>query len=610
MEKKKLKRSEVLEVLDAWDKEVPPNPGQSVNEFRGDSEFEKIFNDSPQSQGFKIGDIVKGKITQIRNDFIIVDINYKSEGIIPKSEFRIFKNEKGEKSEVQIGQEIEVCIEQIENDNGTVVLSKDKADIKKAWEDIIKATDNNETIQGTVIAQIKGGLSVDIGVRAFLPGSQLDVRPVKNLKPYIGQTYDFKVIKVNQKRGNIVLSRKVILEKEREHLGKESGAIKEGSVVKGAVRTITDYGAFIELSDGSFGLLHITDLSWSRVEKVSSVIQEGQTIDVKVLKVDNKKNRISLGLKQLDDSKWEEAVSEYQVGSVVKGRVSNIVDYGAFVVLKNGLEGLVYINEISWNKRVKNISEFLKAGDEVDVKVIEIQKENHKMSLSIKQAQDNPWNKIMEKYSVGQDIERPIVSISDFGLFVKVDDSIDGLVRASDVSWLDTGKPLNQYKENQMVKVKILDINSEEEKFSLGIKQLTPNPWDFIEETYSIGSQHTFEVTRLVDYGAFVKIYEKEGDLLEGLIHISELSKKRINKPEDVVKVGDSIKVEVLNIDRDAKKVGLSARLAESDQPQGDKKEATQEGGGKFMENIFAKVLKKSLKEKEESDSDEGSKDS
>ena len=586
MEEKKNTKPDVQALLDAGDKEIPVNPGQYNNEYRGDTEFEKLFNSAVGNKEFKVGDIVKGKIVQVRDDFVVVDIDYKSESIIPKSEFRALKGQEN----IEVGQEIEVCIDQIENENGTIVLSKDKADIKKAWQDIIKATENNETVQGLVIAQVKGGLSVDIGVRAFLPGSQLDVRPVRNMKAYIGQTYDFKVIKVNQKRGNIVLSRKVILEKEREGLP-QAAELQEGSTVKGVVKNITEYGAFIDLGTMD-GLLHITDMSWSRVEHPSSILKLGEELTLKILKVDVEKNRISLGLKQLDESKWDESVSQYEVGSIIQGKISNIVDYGAFVTLEGGLEGLVHINEISWTKKIKNASQALKSGEQVTVKVIDIQKESHKLSLSIKQAMDNPWNKISEKYSVNQEMEVPIVSISDFGLFVKVDQDIDGLVHVSDLSWTEIVNPFEKYKAGDVVKVKILDINPSEEKFSLGIKQLGDNPWSVVEDQYPVGSRHEVEVTRIVDFGVFVRLQKD----IEGLIHISELSKKRVNKPQDVVKVGDKVTAEILNIDQDSKKIGLSIRLVESegDVKAPSSKAPTKKSSG-FMENIFAKALRKSI---------------
>lgn len=602
-EKKISKKEKALLVLDGGDKDITPNPDQLEELKYEGSEFSKLM-ESADAPEFKSGDVVKGKITDIRDDFVVVDINYKSEGIIPKSEFRLLKD----KNTIEVGQEIEVYIDQIENDNGSIVLSKDKADIKKAWQDIIRAKENNETVQGTVVAQVKGGLSVDIGVRAFLPGSQLSFRPVKNMKSYVGQTYDFKVIKVNQKRGNIVISRKVLLEKDKTDMPKMTD-LKEGSTIKGIVKNITDYGAFVDLGECD-GLLHITDMSWSRIDHPSSVVKVGQEIDLKILKFDPEKNRVSLGLKQLDQSKWDEIISKFEMGSVLKGKVSNLVDYGAFVLLEGGIKGLVHVNEISWTKKIKNASHVLNVGDEVTVKVIDIQKESYKLSLSIKQAIENPWDKIKEKFSVGQDMEVPVVSISDFGLFVKVDEDIDGLVHVSDLSWTGVVNVADKYKVGDIVKVKILDINPTDEKFSLGIKQFEQNPWEFVEEKYPVGSRHEVQVSRIVDFGVFVKLAQE----IEGLIHISELSTKRVNKPQDVVKVGDKVTAEILNIDQDSKKIGLSIRVVESGgsspnvsnrSNQSSSSKTGSADNSSFMENIFAKVLKRSLKNEEDSSSDQ-----
>ena len=580
-EKKKKSRShqekdKALAVLNEGDKDFP------VHAAEGDSssstaEFEKLLQDSIQGKEFKAGSVVKGKIIDIKEDFVVVDINYKSEGIIPKSEFRLLKDQ-----EVEVGQEVEVYIDRIENESGVVVLSKDKADISKAWKDIIQATENNETVRGTVIAQVKGGLSVDIGVRAFLPGSQLDVRPVRNIKSYIGQTYDFKVIKVSRKRGNIVLSRRVILAKEMEALP-PSDEIQKGAVVKGVVKNIMDYGAFIDLGSAD-GLLHVTDMSWSRLGHPSEMLSVGQEVEVKVLKFDEEKKRISLGLKQLDEQQWADKASQYSVDSITNGKVVRLVDYGAFIQLEGGLEGLLHINEISWTKKPKKPDQVLKVGQEVKVKVIDIQKESHKLSLSIKQTEESPWNALSEKYSVGQVLTGPVASISDFGLFVTVEEGVDGLVHISDLSWTENVRPSEKYKPGQVVEVKVLDINPKEEKFSLGIKQLEENPWNSIEEQYPIGSRHSVKVTSVLDFGAFVQL---DNDI-EGLIHVSELSKKRVKSPREVIKEGDQVTAEILTIDKDAKKINLSIRLVES---EGTKTDEKSEGSL----NVFAKVLKSSL---------------
>ena len=572
-------RDKALSVLNEGDRDFPIH-GAEGEVSPSTEEFEKLLQSSTQGKEFKAGSVVKGKIMEIKEDFVVVDINYKSEGIIPKSEFRLLKDQ-----EVEVGQEVDVYIDRIENENGVVVLSKDKADINKAWKDIIQATENNETVRGTVMAQVKGGLSVDIGVRAFLPGSQLDIRPVRNIKSYIGQTYDFKVIKVSQKRGNIVLSRRVILAKEAEGLP-QSNEIQKGSVVKGMVKNIMDYGVFIDLGSVD-GLLHITDMSWSRINHPSDLLTVGQEVEVKILKFDEEKNRVSLGLKQLDEKQWADKASQYSVGSIVKGQVVRLVDYGAFIQLEGGLEGLLHINEISWTKKPKKPEQVLKIDQEVEVKVIGIQKEAHKLSLSIKQTEESPWSSLSEKYSVGQTLTGPVASVSDFGVFITVEEGVDGLVHISDLSWTENVRPADKYKPEQMVKVKVLDINPKEERFSLGIKQLEENPWNVVEEKYPVGSRLTVKITRVVDFGAFVQL---DNDV-EGLIHISELSTKRIKSPQEVVKEGDQVTAEILTIDKDAKKINLSVRLVEAEKIKAEEQEEKIEEGG----NIFARVLKSSL---------------
>lgn len=592
-------KAEVLAVLDSFDKEVPLNPSQSPPSS-SDEDFKKIFEDSFPDNKFKAGQIVSGTILKITDDHVIVDIQYKSEGVIPRSEFRQFDGS----DPLEIGQKVDVYIEQIEDKNGIVVLSKDKANIKKVWQDVIRAKENDEIIKGKVLAAVKGGLSVDIGLKAFLPGSQIDVRPIRKLDSFVGQTLDLKIIKMNHKRGNIVLSRKLVVEKDREKLP-EVSEIKEGSIVKGIVKNITDYGAFVDLGERD-GLLHITDMSWSRIEHPNQILKVGQELDLKVLKMDSEKNRISLGMKQLNEEKWEEAIANYEVGAVVNGKVSSIVDYGIFVVLDSGLEGLVHVNELSWSRKAKSPASSFKVGDEIKVKVIEIKKDSWKLSLSVKQLEENPWLSLKDKFNVGDVGDFEIVSISDFGVFVKVNDLIDGLIRTADISWTENVNPLNEYKIGDKVQAKILDINIESEKFSLGIKQLKADPWSLVEENYPVGSLHEVEVVRIMDFGVFVKLQEN----IEGLIHISELSKKRVDKPQDVVNVGDKVKAEILNIDRDAKKIGLSIRLAESDVPRPQEKGKSDSAQSRsIMENFFAKALKKSIKTNDEKEEDKKEED-
>ena len=556
-------KKQALAALNEGDKNFPENPAPLLSpenlpaKSEEDAAFEKLFEGSFSSRRFEAGQIVQGTVREIRGDYVIVDIGFKSEGVVSKSEFRLEKD----KDSLVPGGAVEVYIESIENESGAVSLSKDKADISKAWRDIIRTAENKETVKGTVTAHVRGGLSVDIGVKAFLPGSQADIRPVRDLKSMIGRTYDFKVIKMNQKRGNIVLSRRVLLEKEKESLAPPAQKIEEGAVLKGVVKNITDYGAFINLGEID-GLLHITDISWQRLKHPSDKLRVGQEITVKALRIDRVKNRVSLGLKQLNDEVWITEAKKAAAQDSVKGRVVKIMDYGAFVALESGLEGLVHINEISWTKKARNPARALEVGQEVRVKVIDVQKESHKLSFSIKRTEKNPWEDIAKIYSVGDILELPVASVSDFGIFLTTKEGIDGLVHASDISWKDSSGFAEKYAVGDKVRVKVLDVNSREGKFSLGIKQLDRNPWDTVEEKYPIGSRHEVTVSHVVDFGVFVRLQEN----IEGLIHISELSRKRIQNPRDILSAGDRVTAEILSIDSKSRKISLSRRLAEEDE--------------------------------------------
>jgi len=561
--KAQLAREQVLAELDAADKEVPANPGLVRSNTGNGENFADMFEQSLGERDFKVGDIVTGRVVEVQTDYVLVDINYKSEGLIPISEFRVVEGQR----QIGVGEDVEVYIDRVENENGMVVLSKDKADMLRAWNDISRAAENQEVIEGTVIAKVKGGLSVDIGVKAFLPGSQIDLRPVRNMDIYIGKRYKFRVIKFNKKRGNIVLSRRALLEEERENLRTQTlDAMKEGSVVKGIVKNITDYGAFIDLG-GMDGLLHITDMSWGRVKHPSELLQVGDEIEVKVLKFDNEKERVSLGLKQLKEDPWERVSRDFQVGGKTSGKVVSLADYGAFIELAEGIEGLIHVSEMSWTKRVKHPSQIVKVGDELNVQILEIDMENRRISLGMKQLEANPWVELKESYAPGTIIEGEVKSITDFGIFVGVEEGIDGLVHISDFSWTKRiNHPSEMFKKGDHVRAVVLGVDIENERFSLGIKQLESDPWSHIDDKYPIGSQHEVKVVKTADFGVFVEL---ETDI-EGLIHISELSMKRVDKPEDVVQVGDSVKAEVISIDKEARKIGLSVKLVKLRETQGD----------------------------------------
>jgi small subunit ribosomal protein S1 len=586
-----VEREKILAQLDAADKEVPQNPGLFNVQVKGGENFADMFEKSLGERDNKVGDIVKGRVVEVQKDYVLVDINYKSEGLIPISEFRVVDGQR----DIQVGSEVEVYIDRIENENGMVVLSKDKADMLRAWNDISRAAENEEVIEGTIIAKVKGGLSVDIGVKAFLPGSQIDLRPVRNIDIYIGKKYKFKVIKFNKKRGNIVLSRRALLEEERESLRTQTlDAMKEGSIVKGVVKNITDYGAFIDLG-GMDGLLHITDMSWGRVKHPSEILNVGDEIDVKVLKFDNEKERVSLGLKQLKADPWEAVAADFTVGKKVKGKVVSLTDYGAFVELAEGIEGLIHVSEMSWTKRVKHPSQMLKVGDEVDVQVLEIDGANRRISLGMKQLEANPWVDLKESYPPGTIIEGEVKSITDFGVFIGVDEGIDGMVHISDFSWTKRiNHPSEMFKKGDKVRAVVLGVDIENERFSLGLKQLESDPWANIEDKYKIGNQYDVKVVKLADFGVFVEL---ESDI-EGLIHISELSTKRVEKPEDVVKVGDVLKAEIITIDRDSRKIGLSAKLVKLRESKADVEDYVKKATATSktsLGDLFGETLKASL---------------
>ncbi len=560
-EKEKLS---VLALLDAEDAKIPANPGLN-NQISG-GEFEQLFSASTKEQDFRVGDVVNGLVVEVQSDFVLVDINYKSEGLVPINEFRVVDGVR----QVKAGDRVEVLIDRIENENGMVALSKDKADLLRAWNDISKAAENEEIIEGTVIAKVKGGLSVDIGVKAFLPGSQIDLRPVRNMDIYLGKKYKFKVIKFNKKRGNIVLSRRAILEEERDsQKAQTADTMKEGATVVGLVKNVTDYGAFIDLG-GIDGLLHITDMSWGRVKHPSELITVGDKINVKILKYDTEKERVSLGLKQLTEDPWTEIKAKYPIGSKVKGKVVSVAEYGAFVELGDGIEGLIHVSEMSWTKRVKHANQVVQVGQQVEIQVLEIDMESRRISLGMKQLLTNPWVEMKDNYPPGTIIEGEVKSVTDFGIFVGIEEGIDGLVHISDFSWTKrVNHPSEMFSKGQKIRVVVLGVDSENERFSLGVKQLEGDPWAQIETKYGIGTQHDVKITKITDFGAFVELAAD----IEGLIHISELTADKIQTLEGVVKVGDILKAEVITIDKDARKIGLSSKLVKLRESKADVEE-------------------------------------
>ena len=516
------------------------------------------------------GDIVKGTILEVRDDVAMVDIGYKSEGLISLREFR------GPSGEVtaKVGDVVDVYLEQREDSDGLIVLSREKAEKIKIWEELSEVYEKGGPISGTILGRTKGGLIVDIGVRAFLPGSQVDLRPVRDLDKLIGKAFPMKIIKLNQKRGNIVLSRRELLEEERKHLKEETLAtLGEGKHIKGKIKNITEYGAFVDLG-GLDGLLHITDMSWGRIGHPSELFQVGDEIEVVVLKFDRTNERVSLGYKQRLPDPWEAVEQRYPVGTKFKGKVVSMTDYGAFIELEQGVEGLVHISEMSWTQRVKHPSKVVAIGDMIEVVVLDVDRANKRISLGMRQAEPNPWNFIEERYPVGTRVEGRVRNLADFGAFVELEEGIDGLIHISDMSWTKRVRhPSEVLKKGERVDAIVLHVDKANHRISLGLKQVQQDPWlSSVPEKYRVGMDVQGKVIRTTDFGAFVELE----DGVEGLLHVSELSHERVNKPEDVVQVGQDLTLKVIKLDPEERKIGLSLR-AFLDEHQEDVPE--EEGG-------------------------------
>jgi len=503
----------------------------------------------------KQGSIVNGKVIEIRQNEVVVDIGGKSEGLVPSHEFTDI-------GELQIGEEIEVLVEKLEDREGNPVISFDKAQQKKNWEKILVNCQEGAILPGRVKAKVKGGLIVSIGVDSFLPASQIDVQPPKNLDQYVGQTYDFKVVKINLERKNIVVSRRELIEEQRTDKRRRLlSEVKPGDVRKGVVKNITDYGAFIDL-DGLDGLLHITDMSWGRISHPSEVLKVGEEIDVMIIEVDPDRERVSLGLKQTTSNPWENIERKYPVGARVSGKVVNLVNYGAFIELEEGVEGLVHITEFSWTKRVTKPGEFLKVGDAVDAIVLNITKEEQKISLGLRQLEENPWEMAIHNYPVGAHVRGKVRNLTAYGAFVELEEGIDGMVHVSDMSWTrKINNPAEVFKKGDVVDAMVLLVDSDNQRISLGIKQLTTDPWEEIESFFKIGDLVTGKISKLTNYGAFVELQND----IDGLVHISQIAEDRVEKIKDVLKVGDEVNARVIKIDRDERRIGLSIKAAQYD---------------------------------------------
>jgi small subunit ribosomal protein S1 len=511
--------------------------------------MEKLFAEVKQ---FTPGMVLQGKILEVRSNEVLVDIGYKSEGVISLAEFE-------DPAGLKPGDDVEVLLEQLEDEDGMVVLSKDKAEQKKNWDRIMTVCSEGGVVEGKVKAKVKGGLIVNIGVDAFLPGSQIDVMPSRNLDDYVGRSFKFKVVKINAERKNIVLSRRELIEVERDEKRKRLlSEMAVGQIRSGVVKNITDFGAFIDL-DGLDGLLHITDMSWGRIAHPGEIVKVGQTLDVMVLDIDREKERVSLGLKQTNRNPWDDISAKYPVGSKVKGKVVSVVPYGAFVELEEGVEGMVHVSELSWTKRIARASDVLKAGQEIEAQVLEIKKDEQKISLGTRQLEANPWSFVPQKYPVGTKITGKVRNLTNFGAFVEVEEGIDGMIHVSDMSWTrKVTNPADVLKKGQTVDAVVLEIDAASQRISLGLKQLENDPWKAIDQHYKIGDLVKGKITKLTNFGAFVEL----ADGLEGLVHISQISEDRIDKIKNVFKAGDEVSARVIKIDPNERRIGLSIKAA------------------------------------------------
>ncbi len=501
---------------------------------------------------FAAGSIVKGTIIEVGSKEVLVDIGYKSEGVISGGEFEDIKL-------VKVGDQIDVLIEKLEDKEGMVVLSKEKAEFKQNWERILTICNEGGTIAGKVKAIVKGGLLVNIGVEAFLPASQIDILTPKNLAQYVGNTYQFKVVKINQERQNIVLSRRELIEQERtERRQKLLAEMTPGDIRKGTVKNITDFGAFIDLN-GIDGLLHITDMSWGRVGHPSEILKVGQDIDVVVLDINREKERVSLGLKQKLANPWDSIEAKYPVGAKVKGRVVNLVPYGAFVELEPGVEGLVHVTELSWTKRVAKPSDMLKPDQEIEAVVLGINREEQKISLGLRQLEANPWDKAMEKYPAGTHVKGKIRNLTSYGAFIELEEGLDGMIHVSDMSWSrKINHPSEVLKKGDDVEAIVLEVDKTNQRIAVGMKQLGADPWEGIDQLYKVGDLVTGKVTKLASFGAFIGLQHE----IDGLVHISQISEERIDKIKNVLKVDQEVTARVIKIDKSDRRIGLSIKAA------------------------------------------------
>ncbi|MEK9773374.1 MAG: 30S ribosomal protein S1 [Opitutae bacterium] len=542
--------------------------------------MEELLAESKIEQ-LKEGSVISGTIMEIRPTEVVIDFGGKAEGAIPAHEFL-------DLSELEIGSDIEVYLERLEDRDGNPQLSFDKAEQKKNWEKIVNTCEEGSVITGRVRSKVKGGLVVNIGVDAFLPSSQVDIQAPKNLDQFVGQTFDFKVVKINRERKNIVVSRRELIEERRQDKKREIlTGIKPGETRRGMVKNITDYGAFIDL-DGLDGLLHITDMSWGRISHPSEMVKTGEEITVCIIEVDQKRERVSLGLKQLSSNPWEDIEGKFPINAKVRGKVVNLVPYGAFVELEEGVEGLVHVTEMSWTKRITKPGEVLSVGDEVDAVVLGIQKEDQKISLGLRQLDVNPWDMATHNYPPGARVRGKIRNLTSYGAFLELEEGIDGMVHVSDMSWTrKINHPSEMVKKGDDVDAIVLEVDIENQRISLGMKQLTDDPWEEIDRLYRMGDVVTGKVARVAGYGAFIELDHD----IDGLVHISQISEERIEKVKDHLNEGDEVKARVIKIDKDERRIGLSIKAADYDEDALAKEVAAYDESGEDLTTSLGDLL-------------------
>jgi small subunit ribosomal protein S1 len=551
--------------------------------------MEELLAESKIEQ-LKEGSVITGTVMEIRPTEVVIDFGGKAEGAIPAHEFL-------DLSELEIGSDIEVFLERLEDRDGNPQLSFDKAEQKKNWEKIVNTCEEGSVITGRVRTKVKGGLVVNIGVDAFLPSSQVDIQAPKNLDQFVGQTFDFKVVKINRERKNIVVSRRELIEERRQDKKREIlTGIKPGETRRGMVKNITDYGAFIDL-DGLDGLLHITDMSWGRISHPSEMVKTGEEITVCIIEVDQKRERVSLGLKQLSSNPWEDIEGKFPINAKVRGKVVNLVPYGAFIELEEGVEGLVHVTEMSWTKRITKPGEVLSVGDEVDAVVLGIQKEDQKISLGLRQLDVNPWDMATHNYPPGARVRGKIRNLTSYGAFLELEEGIDGMVHVSDMSWTrKINHPSEMVKKGDEVDAIVLEVDIDNQRISLGMKQLTDDPWEEIDRLYRMGDVVGGKVARVAGYGAFIELDHD----IDGLVHISQISEERIEKVKDHLKEGDEVKARVIKIDKDERRIGLSIKAADYDEDALAKEVAAYDESGEDLTTSLGDLLDEATADSQE----------